>query len=213
MDSQRKWETLTKTQPLPIMKLCICSLTAALVVFEHAWASTSHTIQPHLSIQNMTMIKRKCANHTVMNTSCKVKEHMFIWSTCVLIFHLFPSLPFIGQGSIHRALLFILLQLRMDHQDICRVVPGHQFHDLSQSTSLGFTFGKLWDGMLQGGQPQHGYRVEAIPPNLLGHQLRMTFSERAEHLACYLYQIGGRKNGYHRFGCWIDVNLPSQDPH
>ena len=82
-------------------------------------------------------------------------------------FHRFPSLPFICQGSIHRALLFILLQLRMDHQDICRVVPGHQFHDLSQSTSLGFTFGKLWDGMLQRGQPQHGYRVEAIPPKLL----------------------------------------------
>ena len=106
------------------------------------------------------------------------KEHMFIWTTCVLFSILFPSLPFICQGSIHRALLFILLQLRMDHQDICRVVPGHQFHDLSQSTSLGFTFGKLWDGMLQGGQPQHGkHRVEAIRPKLLGHQLRMKFSE------------------------------------
>ena len=114
------------------------------------------------------MIKRKRANHTVMNTSCKVKEHMFIWSTCVLIFHFFPSLPFICQGSIHRALLFILLQLRMDHQDICRVVPGHQFHDLSQSTSLGFTFGKLWDGMLQRGQPQHGYRVASYTSQAVG---------------------------------------------
>lgn len=137
-------------------------------------------------------------------------------------FHLFPSLPFIGQGSIHRALLFILLQLRMDHQDICRVVPGHQFHDLSQSTSLGFTFGKLWDGMLQGGQPQQWWLVWNANQNLpgrsytsqaVGTSYGWNFLKGRKIWPVICTRLGDEKNGYHRFGCWIDVNLPSQDPH